>query len=67
MSLLQHHQGERTHTKELLQLGYALYAVELVFTFARLMVQLRRWNQTLSDEDLVKLFGLPPQERLAAS
>ena len=67
MSLLQHHQGERTHTKELLQLGYALCAVELVFTFARLMVQLRRWNQTLSDEDLVKLFGLPPQERLAAS
>lgn len=41
MGLLKHHQGERPKGNDVLQMDCALYAVELVFTFARLMVQLR--------------------------
>lgn len=66
MGILKHHQGERPKGNDVLQIGYALYAVELVFTFARLMVQLRHWNQTLTPDYLEELFGLPPQQ-LAAS
>ncbi|MBW4574365.1 MAG: hypothetical protein KME08_03685 [Aphanothece sp. CMT-3BRIN-NPC111] len=62
ISLFKHHQGERTHSNDMLQLTYALHAVELTFTFVRVMVQLHRWNQTLLPGDLEQLFGQPQRD-----
>lgn len=60
IELLKHHQGERTHGDDILKLEYAVYAVELTFTFARLMVKLRRWNAQLTPDYLESLFGPSP-------
>lgn len=64
IDLFKHHQGERTNSNDMLQVSYALHAVELTFTFLRVMVQLHRWHRTLSPAYLEKLFGLPPQRSL---
>jgi hypothetical protein len=64
-NLLRHHQGQRTHGKELsrspLHPTQLAFTVELTFTFMRVMVRMRRWNQELSPSYLRLLFGPSPQ------
>lgn len=64
MDLFKHHQGERTNSNDILQVTYALQAVELAFTLSRVLVQLYHWNQTLSNADLEQIFGQPPNRLL---
>lgn len=59
IELVKHHQGERTHSDHILHLDYVLYAVELAFTFSRVMLQLCHWNQSLSASYMEHLFGEP--------
>ncbi len=65
MGLLKHHQGERTHGKDLLNqsntLNEVAHVVELAFTFTRVMVRLRAWNQELSGSFLKLLLGTAPK------
>lgn len=72
-TLLKHHQGERTHGSNLLHKTLnpenVTYAVELTFTFMRVMVRLRSWNQELSYSYLKHLLGPAPaiaSHRIAA-
>jgi hypothetical protein len=69
VTLLKHHQAERTHDQDLLVKTLAIrdisHAVELGFTFMRVMVRLRRWNQELSYSYLKHLLG-PSQVEIAA-
>lgn len=64
VSLVQHHQGERTQgqsiVQESLQVEHLAHAIELTFTFTRVMVRLRQWNQELSRSYLKHLFGSTP-------
>jgi len=63
VGLLKHHKGERTHGDDVFQLENTVHAVELAFTFARVMVKLRRWNYTLKPRYLESLFGASPKRR----
>ena len=58
---MQHHQGERTQgqamVQEGLQIEHLAHAIELTFTFTRVMVRLSQWNQELSRSYLKHLFG----------
>ena len=58
-SLVKHNQQERTQNN-VVQGQYILYAVELTYTFARIMRQLRRWSADLTPIYLEQLFGPPP-------
>ncbi len=62
--LLKHHQGERTHGNNLLNKTLnpenVTHAVELTFTFMRVMVRLHSWNQELSYSYLKHLLGPVP-------
>ncbi len=62
VSLLQHHQDERSHANSLLRLNRdtLIYSLELTFTFTRVMVRLHRWNQELSYSYLRHLLGSEP-------
>jgi hypothetical protein len=64
ISLLKHHQIERTHGNDVFNTSLSLkqlYLVwELTFTFTRVMVRLRRWNRELSRSYLRHLFGTAP-------
>jgi hypothetical protein len=67
--LLKHHQGERTHSNDLLSLEQLAYGIELTFTLMRVMVRLRSWDQQLSSASLQALLGdapLDPFAQLAA-
>ncbi len=61
ISLLKHHQYERTHGKDILSSANISRAVELSFIFTRVMVRLRRWNWELSPSTLLHLYGNPPK------
>lgn len=64
LALAQHHKGDRSHGNEVLSFSqmavHAPYAVELGFTFLRVMVWLRRWDKELSPSFLQHLFGPVP-------
>jgi hypothetical protein len=64
VALFQHHQGERTQGKEILiqtrAFSEVAHLVELAFTFSRVMVRLRTWNQELSSSFLNYLLGTRP-------
>lgn len=64
IDLSKHHQGERTNSNDILQLTSALHAVELAFTFTRVLVQLYHWNQTISNAYLKETFGEPSHRQL---
>jgi hypothetical protein len=58
--LLKHHQGERSQGNEFgrnLIMEELPHAIELAFTFARVMVRLRSWNKELSYSFLRCLLG----------
>jgi hypothetical protein len=63
-ALLKHHQSERTYGSELahntLQMENLIYAIELTYTFTRVMVRIRKWNQELSNSYLRHLLGQAP-------
>lgn len=63
-ALAQHHKGDRSHGNEILSIPqlvqHAPYAVELGFTFLRVMVWLRNWDKELSPSFLRHLFGPVP-------
>jgi hypothetical protein len=54
-----HNQKERTQNN-IIQGKYLFYGVELTYTFARTMRQLRRWSRDLTPIYLEQLFGPPP-------
>lgn len=62
--LLRHHQSERTQGNDSIDKAFSLnnlvLMLELTFTFTRVMIRLRRWNQELSRSYLRHLFGNPP-------
>jgi hypothetical protein len=62
ISLFNHHQNERTHNVDVFGLSNAVYAVELVFTFARVMTRLNNWHQSINPAYLENLFG--PNQQL---
>ncbi|MEL6814532.1 MAG: hypothetical protein AAFP03_06935 [Cyanobacteria bacterium J06598_3] len=55
-----HHEGERSTSSEILQLGYVQYGIELGYGFTRVLRQLCKWNTNLQPELLVSLFGPRP-------
>jgi hypothetical protein len=65
VSLVRHHNSERTHGKTLtgstLRPSRLVLTVELTFTFMRVMVRMRSWNRELSTSYLRLLFGPLPQ------
>ncbi|MEX0270624.1 ferritin-like domain-containing protein [Leptolyngbyaceae cyanobacterium UHCC 1019] len=60
VDLLKHHQGERTHSDDLMGTDHLNHAIELTFTLMRVMVRLRAWNKELSPSFLTYLFGISP-------
>jgi len=64
ISIAKHHEHERSQANDLLRKTHRLeelpHAIELAFTFTRIMVRLRVWNQELSDSFLKHLFGPKP-------
>lgn len=64
ISLLKHHQGERTHGDELFQkthnINDAIHGVELAFTFTRVIARLGAWNAELSPSFLKYVLGTVP-------
>ncbi len=62
--LFKHHEQERTHGSQAINPNHLLTqlseSVELVFTFLRVMVRIRRWNAELSPSYLTHLFGPQP-------
>ena len=60
IDLFKHNQNERTHSADVLGFTNALFAVELVFTFARVMTRLNSWHQSLNPAYLQNLFGQTP-------
>lgn len=65
LDLFRHHRRERSQSDRLLQLTPAtlIYGVELTFTFTRVMVRLRHWNQGLTAHYLQELFEAKPTDR----
>jgi hypothetical protein len=61
IGLMNHHQGERTHSGNILGVATTVDAVELAFTFSRVMVRLHAWNRELSHSFLNHLFITQPQ------
>ncbi len=61
VGLMNHHQGERTEGGNILGAATTVDAVELAFTFSRVMVRLHAWNRELSDSFLNHLFDNQPQ------
>jgi hypothetical protein len=63
VALAKHHQGERTHSDELLNSSRSVEeltnAIGLAFSLMRVMVRLRSWDQELSSSYLRHLFGAP--------
>jgi hypothetical protein len=57
LGLLRHHRGERSRSYEISQTKSLVHAVELGFTFARVIAQLHRWNGNLKTDHLQLLFG----------
>jgi hypothetical protein len=57
VELLKHHKGERTEGEHLVGKATTIDAIELAFSFSRVIVRLRSWNQELSHTLLVHLFG----------
>jgi hypothetical protein len=57
LSLLKHHQGERSNSYQISQIKSLVHVVELGFTFARVIAQLHRWNGNLKSDHLELLFG----------
>jgi hypothetical protein len=64
LSLVKHHQGERTHASELVHSRRSTdelsHAIEIAFALMRVMVRLRNWDQELSPSYLRHLFGEVP-------
>ena len=64
LGLAQHHKSDRTNGNEILNVGQlvqqAPYAMELGFTFLRVLVTLRHWDRELSRSFLTHLFGPMP-------
>lgn len=62
ITLLRHHQDERSNAENLLVLTpeTLAYGIELAFTFTRVMVRLRTWNKELSYSYLKHLLGNSP-------
>jgi hypothetical protein len=67
VSLVKHHQSERTHSDALLHQSNGMdelsNSIELAFSLMRVMVRLRRWNGELSGSFLKHLFGPVPALR----
>ena len=65
LGLAQHHKSDRSHGNEVMSLPniaqQAPYAVELSFTFLRVMVWVRGWDRELSRSFLHHLFGPSPE------
>lgn len=59
IDLFNHHQNERTHSVNVFGFSNTLYAVELAFTFLRVMARLNRWHKSLNPAYLDNLFGQP--------
>jgi len=57
LSLLNHHRHERSNSDEILQTNGLIYAVELGFTFTRVLAQLHQWHRNLKADHLQLLFG----------
>lgn len=55
-----HHEGERSTSGDILQLGYLQYGIELSYGFTRVLRQLCKWNTNLQPTLLVALFGVRP-------
>jgi hypothetical protein len=64
VTLVQHHQAERTHANDLIGQYYGIKAlsnsIELAFSLMRVVVRLRRWNGELSSSFLKHLLGDVP-------
>ncbi|MBA3923183.1 MAG: hypothetical protein H0X31_16415 [Nostocaceae cyanobacterium] len=56
IALAKHNKQERSQSDDVLKYSSALHAVELAFTFARVRVQLGKWNKTLNSSYLNHLF-----------
>lgn len=68
IQLFKHHGQERSHGTQALNTHHLLHqlseSIELVFTFLRVMVRIRRWDAELSPSYLSYLFGPQPLETL---
>jgi hypothetical protein len=60
IDLLKHHKNERSQEVNIFGFSNALYAVELMFTFSRVMTRLNRWHKSLDAGYLENLFGEKP-------
>ncbi len=56
ISLAKHNKKERTQSEDMFKFVSPFHAVELAFTFTRIMVQLGKWNKTLHSSYLSHLF-----------
>jgi hypothetical protein len=63
VGLMNHHQGERTDGGNILGAATTVDAIELAFSFSRVMVRMYAWNRELSDSFLNHLFA--PQSQLS--
>ena len=55
-----HHEGDRSTSTDILQLGNFSYGIELSYTYTRVLRQLCKWNAHLQPELLQALFGHRP-------
>jgi hypothetical protein len=64
LGLLKHHKSDRTDGQNVLSapqiIGHLPHAVELGFTFTRVMVRINRWDKELTQSYLKHLFGRSP-------
>ncbi len=64
LGLLKHHKSDRTDGQDVLSapqiIGHLPHAVELGFTFTRVMVRINRWDKELTQSYLKHLFGRSP-------
>ncbi|NEO82850.1 MAG: hypothetical protein F6J87_01110 [Spirulina sp. SIO3F2] len=65
VQMFDHHQGDRTTSSEILQIGNLRYGAELAYIFTRVLRQICDWNKHLQPEILEGLFGLRPRLRMA--
>jgi hypothetical protein len=64
LGLLKHHKSDRTDGQDVLSapqiIAHLPHAVELGFTFTRVMVRINRWDKELTQSYLKHLFGRSP-------
>lgn len=61
VQMFDHHQGDRTTSSEILQIGNLRYGAELTYIFTRVLRQMCDWNKHLQPEILQGLFGRQPR------